>query len=276
MKERLWELKRKNGALIAAHRGTAGGSIVFNTIPAYENALRQGADIVEMDAARTRDGVFYCFHNGKEPALLGVTRDIRKMDAPYVDQLFLRDSSMEATLQRVNRLEEVFARFKGRCVFNVDRSWFYWEDIIALIQKTGMEDQVILKSPPKEEYLDTLERMAPGLAYMPILKHPEEAALVQGRGINFIMAELVFDSVDSPLVEDRFISELKKRGILLWGNVIKLDDWTTLSGGKDDYRAIMEGPEEAWGWCLDKGFDVLQTDWPLLLRKYINQWRKTR
>jgi len=37
----------------------------------YENALRHKADIIEMDAAMTTDGVFYCFHDGKEPLVLG-------------------------------------------------------------------------------------------------------------------------------------------------------------------------------------------------------------
>jgi glycerophosphoryl diester phosphodiesterase len=69
--------------LIAAHRGTSGGSIIFNTIPAYENALRHKADILELDAAMTTDGVFYAFHDGTEPLLLGSGRNIRTMTSSY-------------------------------------------------------------------------------------------------------------------------------------------------------------------------------------------------
>jgi glycerophosphoryl diester phosphodiesterase len=268
---RLRELRRKNKALIAAHRGASGGNIIFNTIAAYENALRHGADIVEMDAARTTDGVFYTFHDGTEPVVLGTTRNIRGMDSSYVDQLFLRNPSFEATHERVNRLSNVFTRLKDRCIINVDRSWFYWEDIIALIRKMGMEGQVILKSPPEEKYLDILQSIAPDIAYMPILRRPEEADLVKKYRINCIMAELIFSDIDNPIVDDAFIKELKAQGLFLWVNVITLNEWLILSGGKDDYHAIMDSMDDNWGWCLAKGFDVLQTDWPLLLRAYLEK-----
>jgi glycerophosphoryl diester phosphodiesterase len=268
---RLRELRRKSRVLIAAHRGSSGGNIVCNTIPAYENALRHGADIVEMDAAMTTDGVFYALHDGTEPVVLGASNNIKGMDSAYVDQLFLRNPSFETTHERVNRLSDVFSRLKDRCVINVDRSWFYWEAIIALIRKMGMEGQVILKSPPEEKYLDILQSVAPDIAYMPILRCPEEADLVKKYRINYIMTELIFTGIDNPIVDDAFIKELKARGLFLWVNVITLNEWIILSGGKDDYHAIMDSMDDNWGWCINKGFDVLQTDWPLLLRTYLEK-----
>ena len=35
--------------LIVAHRGVSGGNIPCNTLAAYEIALRQGADMIEID-----------------------------------------------------------------------------------------------------------------------------------------------------------------------------------------------------------------------------------
>ena len=34
--------------------------------------------------------------------------------------------------------------------------------------------------------------------------------------------------------------------------------------------AITGDPEFGWGWLVDKGFDILQTDWPLQLRLFLN------
>ena len=48
--------------LVAAHRGSAAGNIPCNTLAAYEIALRQGADIVELDVAKTADGELFVFH----------------------------------------------------------------------------------------------------------------------------------------------------------------------------------------------------------------------
>ncbi|MDR3170134.1 MAG: glycerophosphodiester phosphodiesterase family protein [Treponema sp.] len=269
VRDTLSKLRQKNKVLIAAHRGTSGGDIIFNTIPAYENALRHHVDMVELDAAMTTDGVFYAFHDGTEPLLLGSTRNIRTMTSAYVDQLFLRNPSLTLTSEHPNRLEDVFNYLRGRCLINLDRSWSCWKETLSLIKKMDMQDQIIIKSPVREELLAILEAEAPGLAYMPILRTIEEEKIVQKYRINYCMAELIFADINDPLVSDSQIQDMHRRGVLLWANVITLDEYTILSGGKDDRNAITGNPDDNWGWCVDKGFDVLQTDWPLLLREYL-------
>jgi glycerophosphoryl diester phosphodiesterase len=268
--ERVLELKAKKAILIAAHRGSSGGSIINNTIPAYECALRQKADILEIDTAMSKDGVFYTFHDGTEPLLLGNTVNIRKMESSYIDTLYLRNPSLELTSERLNRLEEVLEHLRGRCLINIDRAYFYWKEILGLIKRTGMESQIIIKSVPVREELALLESLAPKLAYMPILKSPEEEECLKDYKINYCMAELVFSGIGAPVVSDGFLKDLKSRGIMLWGNAITLNDWIILAAGKDDYHAITEGPEDNWGWFVEKGFDVIQTDWPMLLREYLD------
>ena len=53
--------------LIAAHRGSFGGNIPCNTIASYEIALKQGADIIEVDVEMGGDGKLYIFHPTMEP-----------------------------------------------------------------------------------------------------------------------------------------------------------------------------------------------------------------
>jgi glycerophosphoryl diester phosphodiesterase len=60
--------------LLAAHRGVSGGNIPCNTIASFEIALRQGADIMELDVQRSADGQLYVFHEGKEEPHLYATR----------------------------------------------------------------------------------------------------------------------------------------------------------------------------------------------------------
>ena len=56
----------KDHILVVAHRGVAAGNIPCNTIPAYEAALRQGADMIEIDVDMSKDGKLYIFHPGME------------------------------------------------------------------------------------------------------------------------------------------------------------------------------------------------------------------
>jgi glycerophosphoryl diester phosphodiesterase len=55
-------------AMIAAHRGVAAGA-AENTIAAFTNAIDVGADMIEFDVRRTRDGELIAFH---DPAVGGV------------------------------------------------------------------------------------------------------------------------------------------------------------------------------------------------------------
>ena len=56
---------KKNGILIAAHRGTNGGNILQNTSKAYLNSIRHNADMFEVDVIRSKDGEFLHFTMGK-------------------------------------------------------------------------------------------------------------------------------------------------------------------------------------------------------------------
>jgi glycerophosphoryl diester phosphodiesterase len=49
-------------AMVAAHRGVAAGA-AENTIAAFTNAIDIGADMIEFDVRRTRDGELIAFHD---------------------------------------------------------------------------------------------------------------------------------------------------------------------------------------------------------------------
>ena len=62
--------------MVAAHRGVAAGA-AENTIAAFTNAIDVGADMIEFDVRRTRDGELIAFHDavvGGAP-VSGLTRD---------------------------------------------------------------------------------------------------------------------------------------------------------------------------------------------------------
>ncbi len=264
--EGLRRLITRHRILAAAHRGVKGGNVVQNTCLAYENALLHGADVVEMDAAMTKDSVFYAFHDGEEPYVLGVQENIRTMDSGRVDSLELINSLNLPSGRRPERVEAVFNFLRGKCLINVDRAWFYWEEIIHLIHSCGMEGQVILKSAPEPVYLEILEKIGNRIMYMPILHQMKEWEQVKGYHVNVAAAELIFEDLDSPFLTAGFMEELHGAGIAPWVNSLTLDGQVRLSGGLDDNRAIASGCEAVWGKLADYGFEIIQTDWPALLK----------
>ena len=54
------------------------------------------------------------------------------------------------------------------------------------------------------------------------------------------------------------------------GNFNKHDDSprNDLYGGLDDDISILDDPAKGWGKLMDKGIEIIQTDWPALLYDY--------
>ncbi len=249
---------KSKGVLIAAHRGTCGGNVIQNTTLAYKNALLHGADMIEIDAAKTKDGIFFSFHNGQESVELGVDTDIREMTSEEVESYNTLNSLHEYVGQKVERLDFVLEQFRDKCLINIDRSWFYWKEIIEYLESKNMKNQILLKSVVEEKYLKELEESKSGLMYMPIVKSMEEWEMVKQYDINVAAEELIFDDLQGKFTDEDFLKELVDANILPWVNVITLNDEIVLSGGLDDNLAIAEGFDKSWGRLIDMGFKILQ------------------
>ena len=141
---------------------------------AFENALKHGCDIIEVDAVMSTDGDFFAFHNGKEKVILGVDKDIRTMSTKEIASHWCFNSSGTQINQKVDKLDDILEQFKGRCLINFDRSWFYWEEIIECIERHHMPDQIILKSDADHQLLKALQAHQVEFMYMPIISTPAQ------------------------------------------------------------------------------------------------------
>lgn len=266
----LTDLIQKKKVLIAAHRGTCGGNIVQNTCMAYKNALLHGADIIEADAFLTTDGIFYAFHNGEEKLELGFDGDIRTLSSAEVETFPTRNSLQRECSQRLEPLEQVLECFRGKGLINIDRTWFYWKEIIAFLDRMNMNDQLILKSAAEKELLEELEAADTGIMYMPIMNTLDDWETVKKYNINVAAVELIFEDLKSDFLKPEFMAELKEASIPAWVNAITLTDQSILSGTLDDNKAIRDGFETSWGRLMDMGFEIIQTDWPALVYNFRN------
>lgn len=107
--------------LIAAHRGTAGGNIPCNSSAAFEAALVQGADILEIDITKSLDDELFVFHPGMEPFHLGSEINITKMTADEVRGLrYVNGDGVETTCG-ISTLDEVLETFGRRVFINLDK-----------------------------------------------------------------------------------------------------------------------------------------------------------
>ena len=262
--------KAKENIIVVAHRGASGGNIPCNTMAAYEIALMQGADMLEIDVDCTRDGELIIFHPGMEKPHLGTRLSLEKLSYNSVKKMRYRNVDETPTQFGVSKLDDFLEQFKGRCFINVDKFWGNPEKIYNAIKRHGMTEQMLVKSSMSPKVIRVLEELAPELPFMPIVKeqHPSHESLLK-RDVNYVGVEVLFQKDDSELASDEFISRMHRDNTLVWVNSIIYDYKEQLAGEHSDDTALTVSRDFGWGWLADRGFDFIQTDWPMMLIDYL-------
>ena len=270
---RLNELIAEHGVLVAAHRGSAGANIPCNTIPAFDIAMKCGARILEMDIFKSTDGKLFVFHTGKEKNQLAQNIDLTAMSSAEIEAMRLLNAEWNPTTQPVNAFDDVLEHLKGRDVLlNLDRFAEIIEDVIACVERHGMREQILLKTPPKPEALAAIERFAPDYMYMPICWEEDSCIeTIEQMHINLVGAELVFLSEQAPVIQPEALHRLRDKGLVLWGNALLYSDAVPLAAGHSDDVSLLDDPAKGWGWLADKGFGIIQTDWTLHCCPYLRE-----
>ena len=263
--------RQKNGVLVASHRGVAAGNIPCNTMAAFEAAMRQGADILETDVILNDEGKLFIFHCKQEPNHLTKAIRLERMTGEEILAQRFVNTDNDETPYGVITLDSFLETFKNRVLINLDHAWDFLPETVKAIRRHGMEEQILLKTPAKQKFFDVMEEVAPDLMFMPVIKETDTCTeLLENMNINFVAAELVFAQEDSPLCQPDYIKAHHDKGRQLWVNPLLYSYKAQLTAGHNDDIAITGDPEFGWGWLVDKGFDILQTDWPLQLRLFLN------
>ena len=257
--------------LLAAHRGISGGNIPCNTIAAFEIALRQGADIMELDVQRSADGQLFVFHEGKEdPHLNAYKNFIKENTSDAIRYMRYVNVDNDATQFGVNTLDEVLEFLKDKCYINLDHCWNFFPEAVACVRRHKMEEQIILKSGPKKQFFDAIAECAPDIIYMPIVNMKDECFdLLNSMKITFAGSEVVFSSMDSELATEAYIEKMHKAGKVLWANAIIYRYTVQLAAGMSDDTSLTGDPADGWGKLADLGYDIIQTDWMGMCRDYL-------
>ena len=265
----------KEKTLVVAHRGVFGGNIPCNTIASYEIALKQGADMIETDVNITEDGKLIIFHPGMEKPHLGIRKSLPNMTWNEVSELRYINIDNVPTQFGIESFDDLLEHFKGRCFINVDKFWDNPKAIYDAVKRHGMLDQIVVKSPPTPEVLGVLKELAPELAYMPIVKirFAGHEKLMQ-EDINYVGIEALFYDDSDDIVSEAFIEKVHKSGKLMWANSIIYDCQKQIAAGHSDDTALTVSEDLGWGWIADKGFDLIQTDWPMMLINYLKRTDK--
>ena len=140
---------------IIAHQGSSL-DLPPNTLEAFHLALDHGADIIELDIWRSKDGTWVVIHDKNLLRITGVNKDITKLTFKEIQSLDagynFSDSSGNYLYRnkgyKIPSLEQVFKQFNNEKI-NIEIktvSKLGLSDLVQMIKKYQMEKKVLVVS----------------------------------------------------------------------------------------------------------------------------------
>lgn len=220
-------------------------------MPAFEEAVRLGADYIEVDVRTTADGKLVLSHDGNVDRCTNGKGDVAKMAFAEVRAL---DAGVkmgpEFAGTKIPTFDEVLDYARGKINIYVDVKQVTAKDVVDHIVGHGMADHVVIYSGRISK---DIQQLNPSLKIMP-------------------------ESVSVDLVQ-RIIAELHPRVIAFGASdwkpeIIRLARDSGAELYVDRQGSDRTGPTdnpEGWQAAIDAGADGIQTDRPGELVKYLRE-----
>lgn len=257
-----------NSVLVVSHRADWRNA-PENSLQAIQNCIDMGADMVEIDLKRTKDGHLILMHDKTINRTTTGKGNPEDYTLEELRQFRLKSGAGHKTRHLIPTFEEVMTLCKGKIMVNVDKGYDYFEEAYDILEKTGTVQQCIIKSDlPYEQVKMEKGEVIDKMIFMPVVKlHKDDAEAIIDGYLSHMKPqafELGFDN-DSAEVQ-RLIKKVRDSGARIFINSL----WPELCGGHDDDRAVeLHQPDESWGWIIGQGAKLIQTDRPALMLEYL-------
>lgn len=260
--------ERSGTVLVIAHRGDWRNA-PENSLQAVRNCIALGVDIVEIDIQRTRDDHLILMHDETLDRTTTGSGRVTDWTLDSLKQLRLRNGLGRPTHHTIPTLEEVLLAAKGRILINLDKCYDYFDEAYRVAMRTGTVDQILIKGKyPLEKVRKDFGRYLDEVAFMPVvdLNAPGASQIVMDyqKNLHPVAFEFIFEKDTSSVLRD--LAKIKRRGAMIWVNSL----WASLNGGWEDDMAVQD-PDSIYGWYVDKGVNMIQTDRPRLLLDYLRK-----
>ena len=260
-------------AFIASHRGRFGMTVMENTALAFQLAVREGADMVEMDISKTKDGVLVGFHDNDIFRMTGRRGKIWNRTYEELMGMELNSYMFEKNGAYLETFEEMITPLKGKTIIVLDKCWDYWDDVYAVLKKLGMEQQAIFKFYSSAKHLYGEVHKYPEVMFIPMHETEDDldAILALKKECCLMGIEVLPKDKDDRGFTKEYMDMLHEHDLKVWCNSLSFCKRLIFGGGFDDLLSLREGGDAGWGELIRRGVDIIQTDWPHEVRQYLDE-----
>jgi glycerophosphoryl diester phosphodiesterase len=279
----------RDHVMVVAHRAgglqAAKSRFAENSLAAARNAISLGAEMIEIDVQKSKDGEYVVFHDSwldRTSTCKGRLAE-RTLAELKVCHLIVEGTGA-VTDELVPTLRDVLAVTRDRIFVNIDNKLDLTDlpGIVAVARDLGMADQLVVKqnlwsSEKVAEAVAMVERIGPGPIFMPIIADDAvrdtrflEAATraVDADAVELIAWRTTEDSIAAtggPLFGARVRAVAARGDWHLWVDTYAIVNKAggMLARGRGDELAVIAGlPQETYGFWAEQGATMIQTDEP--------------
>lgn len=234
---------------IAAHRG-AMSLAPQNTLPAFQKAVEQGADMIEIDVHTTSDSELVVIHNSAVEGLTDGTGAVADM-----------------TLRQIKALDAAVGRHAGQGPVRIPTL----QEALQFVKQAGIEVNVEIKSAQIDSVIECVRSL--GLESVTMVSSPNHTALRQAKRICPEISTLAMGI--RPETLEGVIRDFQPDALNFNRHTLNEESYrVALKAGLVVYQSILgENDNEAGAHlAIWLGADILETDFPGESKRLVERW----
>ena len=253
---------------VAAHRADCLYA-PENSLEAVRHALYFGADIIETDVRMTKDGQIVIMHDYTVDRMTDGTGTISEMTLADIKKLHLKTNWGGRTEQEVPTLEEFIGLTKGKICLYLDKASYdipgheegtLVKALLNILRKNDvLEEAVFVLNWPYEKARRIFGKDLERVIYCPVIEDsiPNLESYVDEylEKLHPVAFQFRMKTLDSETY--RLLPKVLGSG----SRAFIAATWPDHTAGHDDLTSIFQRPSEGWGWLVDQGFNILETNY---------------
>jgi glycerophosphoryl diester phosphodiesterase len=237
--------------IVIAHRGDHTNA-PENTIAAYKNAIKIGADFIEVDLRTTKDSQLVVMHDATINRMTGINGSIHNITFDSLRKLEVRESKHpEWGNHVIPTFQEVLKLSKRRINIYLDFKNASAKSAYNEIVAAGMENNVVVYINNPNQFTDW-RNVAPNIPLMISLPGTVKTKEALFQVLEKYQTDLLDGNYNEYNVET--VAASKEKNIPIWADIQSIDENPTL-----------------WDKALNLSLQGLQTDYPKALIDYLKK-----